>query len=99
MHLIASFEAIKLLTTLLYSRSIHLTILSQEAVKSILYFADILTTEMGSANLKIPTQTPVSYSHCLTVQSFEAVTMVLSVETMQLILLVWPMSGAKKLLY
>ena len=88
MHLMASLEAMKLLTILLYSRSTHLTILSHEAVKSILYFSDILTTETGSANLKTPVQIPVSYSHVLTVQSFEAVTMVLLLAMMQLILLV-----------
>ena len=73
MHLIASLEAIKLLITLFYSRSIHLIILSQEAVKSMLYNGDIIPQEIGSANLKIAMQFPVSLSHCLTVQSFDIV--------------------------
>jgi len=73
MHLIASFDAMKLLITLFYSRSMHLIILSQDAVNSILYNGDIIPQDIGSANLKIAMQFPVSLSHYLTVQSFDIV--------------------------
>ena len=73
MHLMASLEAMKLLTTLFSPKSMHLIILSQEAVNSMLNVLDTLPTEIGSANLKTAMQRPVSYSHYLTVQSLEVV--------------------------
>ena len=100
MHLIASFEAINDLTTLFVSRSTHLIILSQEAVKSILNCGLTLQVEIGSANLKTATHAPVSQSHCLTVQSLDDVIMKdVSVLTMQLILFVCPIRGAMSTLF
>ena len=56
----ASFDAMKLLTTLLLSKSITLTILSQEAVNIMLCTLEILATDIGSANLKMAWQIPYS---------------------------------------
>jgi len=58
MHLIASLDAMKLLTILFCSKSTHLIILSQEAVKSMLYSFDKMAHEIGSANLNTAWHTP-----------------------------------------
>ena len=60
MHLIASLDAMKLLTTLFDSKSMHLTILSQEAVNNMLWTVETIATDIGSANLKTAWQTPYS---------------------------------------
>lgn len=93
-HLIASFEAMKLLTILLSPKSMHLIILSQEAVKSILNSLLTNPHEIGSANLKIEIYNPDSKSHYLTVQSLEVVSKNdVSVVTISLIRFVWPIRG------
>lgn len=85
----ASLDAMKLFTILFCSKSTQRIILSQEAVKSMLYSFESMAHEMGSANLNTAWQTPVAWSHYRTVQSFDVVMMYyVSVAKMALILLV-----------
>jgi hypothetical protein len=95
-HLIASLEATKPFTILFWSRSMHLTILSQDAVKSMFNFEDYIPHKIGSANFKIDIHVNVSHSHCLTVQSFDIEMILLcGAEIIWFIRFVWPIKGVK----